>query len=344
MTQIVPAGREDCCCSSPYNQILEQLTTMQAGITAANTTAGTALATASQEAGNAAASALAAANSASAAAQDASDALAQATAAASSASSAASSLTSIQNTITTTLNTYLAAKVDKLTTSGDFAYTHSTGTQGETAIVDGTTSNSLPIRDGNGRIQAADPASGATDRTLVTANWVSQTGDAGPNNVVHKSGNETISGVKTFNGTILSNGIFNNKATQNIESSSTWRRLYYNTTSTTNQFMILLITPQKPVLSPDEYGILMVGGTAGTLLCKWIVKGSAIIDGNYVLTYSTGTGFELWVKNYNGNRGLCAIRLNETSWGSISNNWASDTATVNASFDPSTYDAYQASS
>lgn len=194
MTQIVPAGREDCCCSSPYNQILEQLTTMQAGITAANTTAGTALATASQEAGNAAASALAAANSASAAAQDASDALAQATAAASSASSAASSLTSIQNTITTTLNTYLAAKVDKLTTSGDFAYTHSTGTQGEIAIVNGTTSNSLPIRDGNGRMQAADPASGATDKTLVTANWISQTGDSAPNNALHRTGNETKAG------------------------------------------------------------------------------------------------------------------------------------------------------
>ncbi len=47
-------------------------------------------------------------------------------------------------------------------------------------------------RDAQGRAFAADPASGATDKTLVTANWVSQTGDSGPNNVVHRNGNETI--------------------------------------------------------------------------------------------------------------------------------------------------------
>ena len=47
-------------------------------------------------------------------------------------------------------------------------------------------------RDAQGRAFAADPKSGATDKTLVTANWVSQTGDSGPNNVVHRNGNETI--------------------------------------------------------------------------------------------------------------------------------------------------------
>ena len=65
-------------------------------------------------------------------------------------------------------------------------------------------------RDAQGRAFAADPESGATDKTLVTANWISQTGDSAPNNVSHRYGNETISGVKTFsdriNGTIqLSN-------------------------------------------------------------------------------------------------------------------------------------------
>lgn len=51
-------------------------------------------------------------------------------------------------------------------------------------------------RDAQGRAFAADPASGATDKTLVTANWVSQTGDSGPNNLIHRSGNEDISGMK----------------------------------------------------------------------------------------------------------------------------------------------------
>lgn len=50
-------------------------------------------------------------------------------------------------------------------------------------------------RDAQGRAFAADPAAGATDKTLVTANWVSQTGDNGPNNLVHKIGNETKSGL-----------------------------------------------------------------------------------------------------------------------------------------------------
>ena len=58
--------------------------------------------------------------------------------------------------------------------------------------MDGTTAATIPIRDVNGRMQAADPASGATDKTLVTANWVSQSGSGSPNNLVHTNGNEII--------------------------------------------------------------------------------------------------------------------------------------------------------
>lgn len=53
-------------------------------------------------------------------------------------------------------------------------------------------------RDAQGRAFAADPAAGATDKTLVTANWLSQTGDSGPNNILHKSGNETKNGKLTI--------------------------------------------------------------------------------------------------------------------------------------------------
>ena len=54
-------------------------------------------------------------------------------------------------------------------------------------------------RDEQGRAFAADPASGATDKTLVTANWASQTGDGAPNNLLHRSGNETSTGFKFGN-------------------------------------------------------------------------------------------------------------------------------------------------
>ena len=51
-------------------------------------------------------------------------------------------------------------------------------------------------RDAQGRAFAADPATGATDKTLATANWVSQTGEGRPNNLIHDAGNENISGIK----------------------------------------------------------------------------------------------------------------------------------------------------
>ena len=88
-------------------------------------------------------------------------------------------------------------KLDKISSGSTLkAYTHTGQSQGETAIVNGVDANSIGLRDGNGRMQAADPAAGATDKTLVTANWVSQTGDTSPNNLIHRSGNETSTGNK----------------------------------------------------------------------------------------------------------------------------------------------------
>lgn len=102
-------------------------------------------------------------------------------------------------------------KLDKISSGSALkAYTHTGQNQGETAVVNGTDADSIGLRDRNGRMQAADPAAGATDKTLVTANWVSQTGDGAPNNLAHKNGNETWYGEKTldqapwFNNTIRS--------------------------------------------------------------------------------------------------------------------------------------------
>ena len=100
------------------------------------------------------------------------------------------------------LATDVPNKVDKIT-GGSIkrAYTHTGSVQDDTPAVNGTDANSIGLRDANGRMQAADPASGATDKTLVTANWVSQTGDGAPNNLIHKTGNETKIG--TFQATAL---------------------------------------------------------------------------------------------------------------------------------------------
>ena len=104
----------------------------------------------------------------------------------------------IQNTNYGASKTYVNTKVDKLTTSGFKAYTHDGATQGEIDVSNTYTPATLALRDSNGRLVAADPANGATDKSLVTANWVSQTGDSAPNNLMHKNGNETIDNIKSF--------------------------------------------------------------------------------------------------------------------------------------------------
>ena len=154
-----------------------------------------------------------------------------------------------------------AAKVDKLATTGSFAYTHTNATQGETALVDGTTSNTIPIRDANGRMQAADPASGATDKTLVTANWISQTGNSAPNNVVHRSGNETISAVKTFTGTLASD--FQIRKSDTIISGwgTNWYRMYSGTVNLSGSYRayntaLLFSQERRPSMSNESAFIL----------------------------------------------------------------------------------------
>lgn len=90
-------------------------------------------------------------------------------------------------------------KLDKITSGSALkAYTHTGQNQGETAVINGVDTNSIGLRDANGRMQAADPAAGATDKTLVTANWISQTGEGRPNNVLHNNGSETKSGRLTM--------------------------------------------------------------------------------------------------------------------------------------------------
>lgn len=98
-------------------------------------------------------------------------------------------------------------KLDKISSGNNLkAYTHTGGAQGETAVVNGVDANSIGLRDRNGRMQAADPAAGTTDKTLVTANWVSQTGDSAPNNLAHKTGSETIDGDKRFTKLLIGRG------------------------------------------------------------------------------------------------------------------------------------------
>ena len=212
-----PAGREPCACNSPINQILERLDQMDADIQAAQQAANTAVGTANSQAGVAAASAASAAQDASdalghaaAAQQSADDALLEATNAAGSAQDAADDLAdallAIQNieaTIASVLASDIGAKVDKLTTAGFHLYSHTGSTQGEVEPDINPTAATIPIRDSAGKLFGADPTNGATDKTLTTANWISQSGDSAPNNIMHRNGAETIADTKIFTGTLV---------------------------------------------------------------------------------------------------------------------------------------------
>lgn len=99
-------------------------------------------------------------------------------------------------------------KLDKISSGSTLkAYTHTGQSQGETGVVNGLDANSIGLRDGNGRMRAADPAAGATDKTLVTANWVSQTGEGRPNNLLHSNGTEIIYGIQIHQSALLGNTV-----------------------------------------------------------------------------------------------------------------------------------------
>ena len=50
-------------------------------------------------------------------------------------------------------------------------------------------------------IVAVNPPSGDTTQKVATTNWISQTGNSSPNNLVHRSGNETKNGIFGLTGT-----------------------------------------------------------------------------------------------------------------------------------------------
>lgn len=136
------------------------------------------------------------------------------------------------------------SKLDKITSGSALkAYTHTGQNQGETSVVNGVDANSIGLRDANGRMQAADPAAGATDKTLVTANWVSQTGDSGPNNLVHRSGTETINGIKAANALKFVGIVANETA------NTDYLLLKHSLTNTTQDYRcILQICKTSPVI------------------------------------------------------------------------------------------------
>ena len=311
-----PAGRGGTArCCSPYNAILERLDTMDVRIQQAVDDANAAMSAAVIQAGNAAQSASDALTQAGIAAGKASDAAADAADAAQDAADAAQALSDINDTIQTTLDNELGGKVDKLTTAGLHLYSHTGATQGEEEPIDGTTANSIPIRDGNGRMHAADPASGATDKTLVTANWVSQTGSGAPNNLMHKSGDETATGTKTWDVMIANRFDIAYK----MRRGKTW--LYSNNKRylrafryTTNAGVMIRLNVIWGFNTPSRYGMAdVIISDCG--ICKADYKGTATFSpaGLYVCKGTDGYTYFI-ISNIAGYNGVTIEISNATRY------------------------------
>lgn len=153
--------------------------------------------------------------------------------------------------------------------------------------MDGTTAATIPIRDANGRMQAADPASGATDKTLVTANWVSQTGDSSPNNVLHRNGDETFDGRKSPLYNVIKEFVNND----HISGNDTWKRMYTCQTSSSgsNRRVTILLNGTRST-TVDILNIMYAGvsgsPSATVLLGTFNVRVCRVTGGN----------IEIWVK------------------------------------------------
>ena len=175
-------------------------------------------------------------------------------------------------------------KLDKINSGSTLkAYTHTGQNQGETGVVNGIDANSIGLRDANGRMQAADPAAGATDKTLVTANWVSQTGDSAPNNLIHKSGNETKNGVITFN----------------APQEGTWNahRFYFSTTTNGNWYKIAEIKDLTANYQTEGINLVVNSGfynanKGGVALMSLIIPNASQIEG-FIYSYKSNID-DMW--------------------------------------------------
>lgn len=164
--------------------------------------------------------------------------------------------------------------------------------------MDGTTAATIPIRDANGRMQAADPASGATDKTLVTANWVSQTGDSSPNNLVHRSGNETVLGIKSMANPICGGYLVGTGATPGA--TGEYVRLLRMYSYSQAHIMIYANTPNNGL----GFAEMIIGGSDQFNRSYPLTKQGSFNTADFLRVAAPGYN-ELWMKKTSVN--LCDV-------------------------------------
>lgn len=100
------------------------------------------------------------------------------------------------------------AKLSKIESAGLRAYTHNGAEQGDIAVTSANTANTIMQRDASGSTQVADTPTNT--HSAVNQSYVESTVD-GINNLVHKTGDETIAGKKSFTTTSKTPGMYINE-------------------------------------------------------------------------------------------------------------------------------------
>lgn len=146
-----------------------------------------------------------------------------------------------------------------------------------------------------------NPPSGDTSTKAVNTNWISQTGDNAPNNLVHKSGNETILGLKSYENIQAPNTIQRNN-TYSSEKNK-WCKMLTFPTGTSRNYIFIFHSNEG---AWPCFGMLHVENDYGGMpRAYWIIRkynnegNSTFNTANSVAITSglTEGRYDLWVKS-----------------------------------------------
>ena len=152
------------------------------------------------------------------------------------------------------------------------------------------TPDTIAKRNGNGRLVAADPASGATDKTLTTANWISQTGSGRPNNLIHDTGNESIDGVKP-----MLKGAHSGLHESGSGNQNGWRKIFISPSFATlneNNIASFILTTNA-----GAYGVFMIIGRNNNLTDLKRISGN-YPAANVKASIDSSNEVIIWAYNY----------------------------------------------
>lgn len=146
-----------------------------------------------------------------------------------------------------------------------------------------------------------NPPSGDTSTKAVNTNWISQTGDNAPNNLVHKSGIETILGLKKYENIQAPNTIQRNN--NYLTDKDKWTKMLTFPTGTSRNYIFIFSSIEG---AWPSFGMLHIENDFGGMpRAYWIIRkynnesNSTFNTANSVAITSglTEGRYDLWIKS-----------------------------------------------